>query len=138
MRNDGTPGIAPLTNGLQIFVADAWVKINSGVANKFGVNDTYYRVRIDPALMNTKLRPLQLLLKSPAIIRYSTGTGVDATAPTAANAGVMTLEAQTFLQPVWLGPGGDLGWWALSDVTAILEYFLQMRNRPEDEVLEDG
>ena len=122
-RNDGTPGAAPLTHGLLV----AGNKINSGaVASAFAVNDTLYNVSIDPDVLK-KLGDnivIQVLVKSPAIVSYRGGL-----------AGIASLAAQTFYQPIWIGKDGACGQWQISDRTAILEYMLILRKRPASETV---
>lgn len=135
MRNDATPGMQPMTNGLQINVADAWVNLNSFHADKFGVNATFYQMRINPKLLEGNNIPLRLHVRSPSAIEFASGDG-KGTAPTAAAGGKVAYPIETFLQAQWLGPGGDLGWWAMADVTQVFEYLLQFRRRSNDEIIE--
>lgn len=136
MRNDNTPGVPPLTNGLMIANNEGgFKKVNSGEVAGFNGDATFRRVRVDPKLLSTGLRPVQLLVKAISIITYSSGDG-KTDPPTAAAGGLATLEAQGFYQPIWAGPGGDFGFMSVVDDTQIFEYMLIMRRLSEDEQTE--
>lgn len=135
MRSDNTPGVPPMTNGLLIAQNDGFKKVNSGETAGFNGDSVLRRVKVDPKLLTTGLRPVQLLVKAPTVITYSSGDG-KTSPPTAALGGLATIEAQGFYQPIWAGPEGDFGFMSVGDDTQIFEYMLIMRRLPEDEKTE--